>query len=150
MAYCKVAFSDEFARKLEKIESHMPKIVDKMLVAGGRVVLETARVRLNQAVKNSSDRSTGQLKKSLGMTRPTNFYPNSIGDDGSRHVHIGFAEPRCNGTSNALVANVLEYGKKRQRQAPRPFMRPAEKASKKACETAMADVFEREIKKLGG
>lgn len=42
-------------------------------------------------------------------------------------------------TTNAMIANILEYGKKGQ--APKPFMKPAERATRKAATEAAQSKF---------
>jgi HK97 gp10 family phage protein len=49
--------------------------------------------------------------------------------------------------TNAMVANILEHGKKGQ--PARPFMRPALEQSRKAAEDAMKTKFDLKISKLG-
>ena len=77
---------------------------------------------------------------------------------GIYNIKIGFAEPRRKQyaakkkrsyytITNAMIANVLEYGK--TGQSPRPFVRPARVASKKPAIEAMKSKFDEEIKRLG-
>ena len=47
---------------------------------------------------------------------------------------------------NALIANVLEYGK--HGQPPKPFLKPAKAASRSACIEAMKNKFNDEINKI--
>ena len=85
-------------------------------------------------------RSTGELEKSLGITKAR------VDRNGNHNIKIGFAEPRSDGDSNAKIANILEYG--RHGQPAKPFLKPAKTSSKSACEAAMKQKFEEEIKKL--
>jgi hypothetical protein len=45
-----------------------------------------------------------------------------------------------------MVASVLEYGK--HGQPPKPFLKPAKTASRKACVDAMIARFEEEVRKI--
>ncbi|MBQ7294425.1 MAG: HK97 gp10 family phage protein, partial [Clostridia bacterium] len=76
----------------------------------------------------------------LGMTSAR------VDRNGNHNIKIGFAEPRSDGESNAKIANILEYG--RHGQPAKPFLKPAKTASKSACEAAMIQKLEEEIKKV--
>ena len=60
-------------------------------------------------------------------------------------LKIGFSEPRKDGGSNAMVANVIEYGK--HGQPAKPFLKPAKSSSKKQCIEVMTKKLEEEINK---
>lgn len=62
------------------------------------------------------------------------------------NVKVGFAEPRSDGRSNAMIANVLEYGK--SGQPAKPFLKPARTASRAPCIEAMKRTFEQEVEKI--
>ncbi|GHU48417.1 hypothetical protein FACS1894120_6860 [Clostridia bacterium] len=64
----------------------------------------------------------------------------------SFNVKIGFAENRSDSRANAMLANVLEYG--RHGQPPKPFLKPAKSASRRECEVAMRAKLEEEINAL--
>ena len=96
-------------------------------------------------------RSTGELISSLGVT------PDDIDNNGIHNVKVGFNEPRRNQyeakgarsyyeITNAMIANVLEYGK--SGQDAKPFLKPAKNKSRKACIEAMGKVIESEMNKL--
>jgi hypothetical protein len=61
-------------------------------------------------------------------------------------VKIGFSEPRKDGSSNAKIANILEYG--RSNQAAKPFLKPAKTSSRKECLDAMQEQFQRELEQI--
>ena len=61
-------------------------------------------------------------------------------------MKVGFAEPRSDGRSNAMIANVLEYGK--SGQPAKPFLKPARTASRAPCIAAMKQKFEQEVGKI--
>ena len=133
---------DDFLNRISALGSKTDEIVPKVLEAGGEVVLKKVKSNLRAVIgktKNTS-RSTGELVDALGvsgarMDRAGNF-----------NVKVGFAEPRSDGGSNAMLANVLEYGK--HGQPPRPFLKPAKSAAKSECMAAMTTVLEREIESL--
>lgn len=152
MAKCEVKMPEEIYKAIEKLNTNREEILTSTLKAGGEVILNAVRSNLNRAVRNSSNRSTGELKNSLGLS------PVKLSSRGVYNVKVGFSEPRRKQyaakkkrsyyvITNALIANVLEYGK--TGQAPRPFMRPAKVSSEKAAISAMKAKFDEEIKKRG-
>ena len=84
--------------------------------------------------------STGQLVNALGLS------PVLLDRNGNYNIKVGFDEYRADGSANAMVANIIEYGK--HGQPARPFLKNAKTKSKKECETVMAQKIEEEIKKL--
>jgi hypothetical protein len=84
--------------------------------------------------------STGELERALGVS------PAKLDRNGNYNIKIGFAEPRADGKSNAMIANVLEYGK--HGQPPRPFIKPAKTQSQKAAIAAMTAKFDEEVEKI--
>ena len=73
--------------------------------------------------------STGQLAAALGIS------PVKARADGKHDIKVGFAETRNDGRSNALIANVLEYGS--TRQTARPFLAPTRVRTHKSAIEAM-------------
>ena len=137
MASCKYKLPEEFLRKLSMLGSETDRITEEVLQAGGEVVLAKAKSNLTSVL---SGNSSGELLSALGMS--------GILQDrnGNSNIKIGFSEPRKDGALNALIANVLEYGK--HNQPPKPFMTPAKKQSKNECINTMINKLEEEIKKL--
>ena len=143
MAKVDIKMPDEFLEKLSKLGSHTDEISERVLEAGGEVVLAKIRTNLSSVVGKDTkvdSRSTGELARSLGMTRAR------VDRQGNHNIKIGFAEPRSDGGSNAKIANILEYG--RHGQPAKPFLKPAKSSSKSACEAAMKQKLEEEISKL--
>ena len=143
MAKVDLKMPDEFLEQLSKLGSHTDEIAERVLEAGGEVVLAKIRTNLSAVVGKDTkgdSRSTGELERSLGMTKAR------VDRNGNHNIKIGFAEPRSDGGSNAKIANILEYG--RHGQPAKPFLKPAKSSSKSACETAMKQKLEEEIKKL--
>jgi len=112
------------------------------LEAGAEVVVAKVRSNLQSVIGIGSEesRSTGELLSALGSS------PVKVNRDGDFDTKIGFREPRSDGGSNALVANILEHG--RSNQPARPFLKPAVSASKKAAIAAMTQKMDEEIAKL--
>ncbi len=140
MAKADVKLPEEFLQRLSRLGDKTDEICGKVLEAGAEVV--EAKVRSNlQAVIGSGtkgpSRSTGELLSSLGISRPLQDR------DGNFNVKIGFSEPRSDGSSNAKIANIIEYGK--SGQPAKPFLKPARTSTRKACVSAMQERFEREV-----
>ena len=143
MAKVDIKMPDDFLEKLSKLGSHTDEISERVLEAGGEVVLARIRTNLSSVVGRDTkveSRSTGELERSLGMSKAR------VDRNGNHNIKIGFAEPRSDGGSNAKIANILEYG--RHGQPAKPFLKPAKSSSKSACEAAMKQKLEEEISKL--
>lgn len=134
---------EEFLLKLFKLGSQTDTIAQRVLQAGGEVVLAKVKSNLSGVVGKGTkrkSRSTGELERSLGLS------PMKVDRNGNFDVKIGFAEPRSDGRSNAKLANILEYGK--HGQPAKPFLKPAKSASKSVCMEAMIRKLEEELSKL--
>ena len=137
--------------KVSRLADKTDEILPRVLQAGGKVV--EAKVKSNlQAVIGSGtkeeSRSTGELVGALGVS------PAMLDRDGNFNVKVGFYEPRRQQNAavrkrsykertNAMIANVLEYGK--HGQPAKPFLKPAKSASKNACIEAMKAKLESEV-----
>ena len=143
MAKVDLKMPDDFLEKISKLGKQSDEISERVLEAGGEIVLAKVRSTLSSVVGKGTkidSRSTGELEKSLGITKAR------VDRNGNHNIKIGFAEPRSDGDSNAKIANILEYG--RHGQPAKPFLKPAKTSSKSACEAAMKQKFEEEINKL--
>ena len=65
-----------------------------------------------------------------------------VDKNGNHDIKVGFSEPRSDGSSNAKIANILEYGT--SSHSAKPFLKPAKSAVKKQCVEAMKSAFEKE------
>lgn len=143
MAKVDLRIPDEFLEKVSRLAKQTDAILPRVLEAGASVVIEKVitnlRAVIGQGTKKQS-KTTGELVSSLGVS------PAKLDRDGNYNVKVGFSEPRSDGGSNAKIANIIEYGK--QGQPPKPFLKPAKSASRKACIAAMTDKLEEEISKL--
>ena len=143
MAKVDIKMPEDFLLKLSKLEENSDGISERVLQAGGEVVLDKVKSSLSAVVgrdTKSPSRSTGELEQALGLS------PARMDREGNFNVKIGFSEPRKGGGSNAKLANILEYGK--HGQPAKPFLKPAKSAAKEACIAAMQQKFEEEISKL--
>jgi HK97 gp10 family phage protein len=137
VAKVEIKMPEGFLLRLSRLEEKTDAIIPKVLEAGGEVVLNKVKSNLSSVV-GVSGRSTGELERSLGLS------PAKQKRDGSGwDVKVGFAEPRSDGSSNAKIANVLEYG--RHGQPTRPFLKPAKSQSKNAAIEAMKSKLESEV-----
>ncbi len=141
----KTAFKmpDDFLLKLSRLGEKTDEIIPRVLKAGGEVVKAKVKSNLQSVIGigiKEDSRATGELVSALGVSSAKQDR------DGNFNVKVGFSEPRRDGKSNAMVAGVLEYGK--HGQPPKPFLKPAKTASKKACIDTMITVFEKEVEKI--
>ena len=143
MAKAAFKMPEDFLMKLSRLGEKTDKIIPRVLKAGGEVVEAKVKSNLQSVIGNGTkedSRSTGELVSALGVSSARQDR------DGNFNVKVGFSEPRRDNKSNAMVAGVLEYGK--HGQPPKPFLKPAKTASKKACVDAMIATFEEEVNKI--
>lgn len=136
MAKCTYTLPEDLLKKLSTLGSRMDEISAVVLEAGGEVVLDKVKSNLKSVLSGDS---SGELVSSLGLSSVR------VGKDGNSNIKVGFSEPRKDGKSNAMIANIIEYGK--HGQPARPFLKPAKSASKKQCIETMTKKLEEEIKK---
>ena len=137
MANCTCKLPEELLKKLSKLGNKMDDVSETVLETGGAIILDKVRNNLQSVL---SGESTGELLGSLGLSKVL------LGKDGNHNIKVGFAEPRSDGTSNAMIANIIEYGK--HGQPAKPFLKSAKRQSKKSCIDAMTQKLEEEIDKL--
>ena len=143
MAKATIKMPDELLVKLSRLGTKSDEIAAMALEAGGQVVLDKVKSNLESVIGSDTkydSRSTGELVESLGLTPP------KIDRNGNSNVKIGFSEPRSDGGSNAMLANLIEYGK--HGQPAKPFLKPAKSASRAECIRVMSQTLEEEIQKL--
>jgi len=134
---------EDFLLKISKLGEKTDEIIPRVLEAGGQIVEEKVKSNLQSIIGRDTleeSRSTGELIKALGVS------PALMDKDGNFNVKVGFSEPRLDGKSNAMIAGVLEYGK--SGQPPKPFLKPAKSASRKACIEAMKQKLEKEVESI--
>lgn len=143
MAKAEVKLPEELLTKLSRLGQNTDAVAEKVLRAGGKIVLDKVRDNLESVIGSDTkrkSRSTGEMLASLGLS------PVLVNRNGNHDIKIGFSEPRSDGESNAKLANILEYGK--SGQPPKPFLQPARTVSKKECMRVMEEALKEEIEKL--
>lgn len=150
----KAKMPDDLIRKITKLGDKTDEICEKALKAGAEIVEKAVASNLDAVVGKDTkydSRSTGELQSALGVT------PVGVDKKGNYNIKIGFDEPRKQQSSakgkrsygevtNAMLANVLEYG--RQGQPAKPFLKPAQRSSQKPAKAKMIEVLESEVEKL--
>lgn len=139
MAKISIQLPNQFMDQLTKIAAKTDTAIPKALEAGGKVVFEKMQENLHVAIGKDTkykSRSTGKLLAALGVS------PVKVNDEGNFDVKIGFSEGRS--VSNAMLANLLEYGK--HGQPPKPFLKQTKSSSRNPCIEAMQSVLKEELK----
>jgi len=135
---------EEFINKLAKLNSRFDEIVPRVLAEGAEPAFVRAKSNLEQRIGQGtkySSVSSGELLKSMETTPPVQR------SNGDWTLRVGVPTTvDSNRVSNALKAAVIEYGK--SGQPPKPWLKQAKRASKKACIQAMKNALDKEIEKL--
>lgn len=142
MAKVNIKLPDEFLKKLSSLGERTDEVAKKALTEGGEIILARTRANLIGVIgKNlkGESRSTGQLVSSLGLS------PVMVDRNGNYNIKIGFDEYRDDGSSNAGVANIIEYGK--HGQPAKPFLAPAKRQVGNQTLERMKQVIEEEMTK---
>lgn len=125
---------ESYMAKLDTLErSKAESIIEDAVEDGADIVADRVRSNLNGVLSGTS---TGALAGSLGITPVDNR-------DGFINAKVGFDGRDSKGTPNALKASVLEYGSRRQ--PARPFMKPAQTATRSTVESKMKKTIEQKI-----
>ena len=143
MAKAEMMMPEDFLKRLSQLGEKTDEISERVLEAGGKIVLSKVKSNLASVVGKGTEydsRSTGELERSLGLSTV------KMDRNGNHNIKIGFAEPRSDGGSNAKIANIIEYGK--HGQPAKPFLKPTKSSSKTAAEEAMKRKFEEEVSKI--
>ena len=139
MAKVKIEMPSGFIDQIAGMGNALDAAIPKALAAGGKVVMEKMKSNLQVIIGRETkmkSRSTGKLAASLGVS------PAKLDRDGNLDVKVGFSEGRGN-VSNAMLANVLEYGK--HGQPPQPFLKQTKSSSRKPCIEAMQTALKEEL-----
>lgn len=140
MATMKPKMPDELIAKLTRLGNKTDEVCEKALKAGAEVAEKAVASNLSAVIGKGTkqpSRSTGQLQKALGTS------PVKVDAKGNYDIKVGFSGPRADGSSNAKIANILEYGK--SGQPPRPFLKPAKSKSRRQVMSVMSETLEREM-----
>lgn len=138
MAKISIQLPTEFMDQLTKIAEKTDTAIPKALEAGGKVVFEKMIANLRSAIGRDTkykSRATGKLLAALGVS------PVKVNDEGNFDIKVGFSESRR--VNNAMLANILEYGK--HGQPPKPILKPTKTSSRKPCIEAMQSVLKEEL-----
>ena len=139
MAKVKIEMPSGFIDQIAGMGNALDAAIPKALAAGGKVVMEKMKSNLQVIIGRETkmkSRSTGKLAASLGVS------PAKLDRDGNLDVKVGFSEGRGN-VSNAMLANVLEYGK--HGQPPKPFLKQTKSSGRKPCIEAMQTALKEEL-----
>ena len=139
MAKVKIEMPSGFIDQIAGMGNALDAAIPKALAAGGKVVMEKMKSNLQVIIGRETkmkSRSTGKLAASLGVS------PAKLDRDGNIDVKVGFSEGRGE-VSNAMLANVLEYGK--HGQPPKPFLKQTKSSSRKPCIEAMQTALKEEL-----
>ena len=143
MATTTIKLPDEFMNQLSEFDSRLEDIFTKSLEDGAEIAEAQVRSNLKTVIGSGTkfpSKATGELLGALGTS------PVKRSSLGGFDIRVGFAEPRKDGGSNEMVANIIEYGKKGQ--AAKPFMKPAEDATKSKVKAKMEETFKAEAEKI--
>ena len=139
MAKVQIEMPQKLLSQIEDKGNSLDAAIPKALAAGGKVVLAKMKSNLQAAIgrgTKTKSRSTGKLAASLGVS------PAKLDRDGNLDVKVGFSEGRGD-VSNAMLANLLEYGK--HGQPPKPFLKLTKSSSRKPCIEEMQRVLKEEL-----
>ena len=149
----RIEFPEEIQKKISKLEQQTDEITKKAFQEGAKAALPIFKNNLKDSIGDTKyeSRSTGELLNSVGIS------PAGIDNSGNVNIKIGFNEPRkiqhaAKGkrtyytATNAMIANVLEYGK--HGQPPKPFLKRSKSQSRKPFEEAAQKKFNEEVDKL--
>ena len=134
MAKAEYKMPEDFLERIARLGERTDEVIPKVLKAGGEVALGAVRSNLNAVL---SGESSGQLQAALGVS------PAKMDRNGNFNVKVGFDEYRKDGSSNAMVANIIEYGK--HGQPPKPFLKPAKTAARALVIDTMKKKLEEEF-----
>jgi len=143
MANVTMKMPDDIMERFSRLADQTDRIIDSCLEAAGETALPYVRDGLAGVIGKDTkipSRSTRELLGALGVSPP------KLNRRGERDVKIGFSESRSDGRPNALIANVLEYGK--SGQPPKPFLKSARNKARHSVEAAIEAQFDEEAKKL--
>ena len=139
MGKVKIEMPTQWLDTIAGMGNALDAAIPRALEAGGKVVLDKMKSNLRSAIGRGTkykSRSTGKLAASLGVS------PAKLDRDNNFDVKVGFSEGRGE-VSNAMLANLLEYGK--HGQPPKPFLKRTKSSSRKPCIEAMQAMLKEEL-----
>jgi len=149
MARGKALLPHDFMRKLERIDKDINGITQKVLNQGADFVLPKLKAKARSVVGKGTkypSRSTGEAVDSIGKSPVKKNRRKGI------DVKLGVADPRKRQPknarlplTNAMLLNIIEYGKKAVDQPPKPIVRPIEAQYKDQTLSLMARELDKEV-----
>ena len=139
MGKVKIEMPKQWLDTIAGMGNALDAAIPRALEAGGKVVLEKMKSNLRSAIGRGTkykSRSTGKLAASLGVS------PAKLNRENNLDVKVGFSENRGD-VSNAMLANLLEYGK--HGQTPKPFLKQTRSSSRKLCIEEMQRILKEEL-----
>jgi hypothetical protein len=139
MGKVKIEMPTQWLDTIAGMGNALDAAIPRALEAGGKVVLDRMKSNLRAAIGRGTkvkSRSTGKLAAALGVS------PARLDRDNNLDVKVGFDENRGD-LSNAMLANLLEYGK--HGQPPKPFLKQTKSSSRKPCIDEMQRVLKEEL-----
>lgn len=128
----------EYELQLSRLQRGADESAGKAIYAGAEIVADA----IKQGIQGLPSK-TGTTKQ--GLLDGFGIAPLQK-DAGYLNVKIGFDGYNAKGVPNVLMARLFESGK--SKVPKRPFVRPAINASRKRAEAKMAEVLDKEIKKI--
>lgn len=144
MATIKFDGIEKYIQQLNQIGNQSVPIIKMAVYDGADIVADAIRSNLNSALSTAPlnvQRRDGDLARSLNLNSMKN-------EDGFIYTKISWVGYDGDGTPNAIKAAVLEAGRSDQQRRKTGFIRKAVSSSQHQAEIAMADTFDREIKKI--
>lgn len=146
MATAKFIDSADYELKLNRCAADFGKVAEAALRAGSAVVAAKMTQNLRGVL---STKATGQLVDAMGIT------PVKQGRDYNYSTHIGFDgyQPPAygkfpKGVPFQLIARTVESGRKDIKRPPKPFAKPAIRATREKVKEVMTKAAEEEFEKI--
>ena len=103
MAKADIKMPDEFLERLSRLGGRTDAVAEKVLEAGGAVVLESVKTKLSAAVGKGTkykSRSTGELESAIGLSSRSDFPNRTPAALPTRSL------PICSNTAKAVKPHV--------------------------------------------
>lgn len=128
----------EYERQLSQLQRGTDEIAGKAIYAGAEIVADAIKQNI-QGLPSKTGTTRQGLLEGFGVAPLQD-------DSGYLNVKIGFDGYNAKGVPNALMARLFESGT--SKVPKHPFVRPAINSSRKRAEAKMAEVLDKEIKKI--
>lgn len=114
MAKCQMMMPEDFLRKLSTLGSKTDEISEKVLEAGGEVVLAKVKSNLSAVIGSGTafdSRSTGELERSLGLS-PVKVDKNGNHDIKNRFFRTAFRrQQQCKNCKHSRIRQARSKSK---------------------------------------